>query len=324
MGSHTEAIWNAERAAGIVSYLLVTLLVVLGLTLSSRVRMRHWPAFAIQDVHRFVGILAAVFITLHVSLIVIDPFLPFSITQVLVPFTADYRPLATGLGTVALELLVAIAITNAVRRRIPQRLWRGTHYLGFAVWAAATVHGLVAGSDRRDGWLVALYVIAVSAVLAGLVFRMAGSRPRLGSAIGVGLATVVIVVGVLAMLHASRAPSGSTAAVTADIPATFRGSLVARVDQQQNGAESLLSIDGRAKGSSSALVRIDLLGNSFGVERTSLQVRFRGGATCVGTVTRLGPQGFAGACSTSDGQSRSVRASWSASSNAVRGKLTLT
>ena len=323
MGSHTEAIWYAERAAGIVSYLLVTLLVVLGLTLSSRVRMRHWPAFAIQDVHRFVGILAGVFITLHVSLIVIDPFLPFSITQVLVPFTAGYRPLATGLGTVAVELLVAIAITNAVRRRIPQRLWRGTHYLGFAVWAAATVHGLVAGSDRRDGWLVALYVIAVAGVFAGLVFRMAGSRPRLGSAIGAGLAGAVVVVGVLAMLPASPAPAKSSATARS-VPASFRGSLVARIDQQQGGSNALISIDGQAKGSSNALVRIDLLGNSFGVEQTSLQIRFHGGAMCVGTVSQLGPSGFAGDCSTSDGQRRSVKANWTVSANSVRGRLSLT
>ena len=130
MASHSLAIWYAERAAGVVSYVLVTLLVVLGLTLSNRVRSKQWPMFAIEDVHRFVGILAGVFITLHVSLIAIDPFLPFSLTQILVPFTAGYRPLATGLGTVALELLVAVAITNALRRRIPQRIWRTTHYLG--------------------------------------------------------------------------------------------------------------------------------------------------------------------------------------------------
>jgi methionine sulfoxide reductase heme-binding subunit len=323
MDAHSQTIWYAERAAGIVSYLLLTLLVVLGLTLSTRVRTKRWPMFAIEDVHRFVGILAAVFIVLHVSLIAVDPFLPFRLTQIFVPFTAAYRPLATGLGTVALELLVAVAVANALRRRIPHRLWRTTHYLGFAVWAAATAHGLVAGSDRRDAWLLGLYVAAVAAVLTGIVYRTAGSRPRFRHGIGIGLAGAAVVVAVLAMLPASRAPSAS-AASPRQIPAAYEGALVGQVDQQVSDDESLVSIAGRATGSTSAAVRIDLLGNSFGVERTSLQIRFDGGATCVGTVSQLSTQGFTGSCSSGDGQSRSVRGSWTVDGDSVSGRLTLT
>jgi methionine sulfoxide reductase heme-binding subunit len=323
MGSHSQTIWYAERAAGIVSYFLLTLLVVLGLTLSNRVRTKRWPMFAIEDVHRFVGIVAAVFIALHISLIAVDPFLPFSLTQIFVPFTAGYRPLATGLGTVELELLVAVAVANAVRRRIPYRLWRATHYLGFVVWSAATVHGLVAGSDRRDAWLLGLYVLAVAAIFAGIVFRTAASRPRLRHGLGIGLAGAAIVVGVLALLPASRAPSGSAAAPK-EIPASYEGTLVGQVDQQVSDDASLVSIDGRATGTTGAAVRIDLLGNSFGVERTALQIRFDGGATCVGTVSQLGSQGFAGACNSTNGQSRSVRASWTVNADSVRGSLTVT
>ena len=196
----TQTIWYAERAAGVVSYVLVTVLVVLGLALSNRVRTRRWPMFAIEDIHRFVGILAAVFIALHVSLLAVDSFMPFTIGQILVPFTSSYRPLATGLGTVALELLVAVAVANALRRRIPFRLWRGIHYAGFAVWGAATVHGLTAGSDRHDVWLLALYLVAVTAVLAGLAFRISASRPALGHAIGVGAAGAIVIVAILAVL----------------------------------------------------------------------------------------------------------------------------
>lgn len=319
----TQAVWYAERAAGIVAYVLLTLLAVLGLTLSNRIRTRRWPMFAVEDVHRFVGILAGVFIALHVSLLAIDSFMPFSVRQVLVPFTASYRPLATGLGTVALELLVAVAVANALRRRVPHRLWRGIHYAGFAVWGAATVHGLTAGSDRHDAWLLALYVVAVAAVLAGLAFRVTASRPQFGSAIGGGLAGAAVVVGVLALLPASSPPSAS-AARSGSLPAAYRGALTARVEQQNGGRESILSIAGRATGKESALVRIDLLGNSFGVDRTSLQVRFPGAETCVGTVSRLGPSGFAGDCDTADGQHRSVAATWTVSATAVSGKLSLT
>ena len=133
-GSHVQ-VWYAERAAGIVAYVLLTALVVLGLALSNRVRTRAWPAFAIEDVHRFVGILAGVFVALHVGLIAIDTFVPFSVSQILVPFTADYRPVATGLGTVALELLVAVAIierapVSSVARALANASLRGLRRLG--------------------------------------------------------------------------------------------------------------------------------------------------------------------------------------------------
>ena len=186
IAAHTTQVWYAERAAGIVAYFLLTALVVLGLALSNRVRTRAWPAFAIEDVHRFVGILAGVFIALHVGLIAIDTFVPFSVSQILVPFTASYQPVATGLGTVALELLVAVAITNALRSRLSRSLWRTLHYGGFGVWGAATAHGLLTGSDRRDGWLLALYIVAVTAVLAGLAMRTRRPAPRLEAALGTG------------------------------------------------------------------------------------------------------------------------------------------
>jgi hypothetical protein len=71
-------------------------------------------------------------------------------------------------------------------------------------------------------------------------------------------------------------------------------------------------------------VRIDLLGNALGVEQTSLQITFPGTQTCVGTVTRLDNQGFAGRCSTADGEQRSVTADWRVSADSVKGRLALT
>jgi sulfoxide reductase heme-binding subunit YedZ len=323
MSSHTEALWYAERASGIVAYVLLTLLVVLGLTLSSRARSRSWPAFTIEDVHRFVGILAGVFIAVHVSVLAIDSFLPFSLTQILVPFTASYRPLATGLGTVAVELLLAVAVANALRRRIGNRTWRAVHYLGFAVWGTATAHGLLAGSDRRDAWLLAVYVTAVAAVLAGLLYRTVVPRPRLVSAAGLGFAAAVAVVALLATASQPPAPS-ATATAAAAVPGAFSGNLSARIEQQPGEEQSLLSISGRATGSTSALVRIDLLGTDEGVARTALQIRFSDGARCVGTVYRVDQAGFAGSCRTADGGSRAVSGTWTVGEETVHGRLTLT
>jgi methionine sulfoxide reductase heme-binding subunit len=88
---------------------------------------------------------AGVFISLHVLARLLDSYLPFSLTSVLIPGTAPYRPLATAAGVVTAELLVALAITNKLRKRLPWRVWRRLHYLNFGVWT---------GTDARDVWAV--------------------------------------------------------------------------------------------------------------------------------------------------------------------------
>lgn len=72
-------------------------------------------------------------------------------------------------GIVAAELSIALAVTNRLRRVLPRRIWRGAHYLNFAVWAAATIHGITAGTDNATMWLIAMYAAAI-AVVGGLAY----------------------------------------------------------------------------------------------------------------------------------------------------------
>src|SRR5256714_14784984 len=106
-----------------VAFALLTVGAVVGMTLSGRARLKRWPRFAVEDVHRFAGMLAGAFIGVHVLAILVDTYVPFSLVQVLVPGTASYRPLATGLGVVALELLAALAVANRYRKRLSYRFW---------------------------------------------------------------------------------------------------------------------------------------------------------------------------------------------------------
>src|SRR5204862_3317444 len=83
-----------------------------------------------------------------------------AVSQVLVAFTSSYRPLATGLGVVSLELLAALALANRFRQRLSYRFWRRTHYLEFAVWTLALAHGIASGTDSGTPWGVLLYGVA--------------------------------------------------------------------------------------------------------------------------------------------------------------------
>jgi len=166
------AVWYAARAGGLLAYLLLSASVCLGLLLSGKAKLRRWPRFALEDVHRFLGILAGVFVAIHGGALLLDRFVPFSLSQLLVPGTASYRPLAVGFGVVAAELLVALAVSNHYRRRIPHHVWRRLHVLNLAVWALALTHGLTAGTDATTTWALLLYAGPGWLVLALLANRI--------------------------------------------------------------------------------------------------------------------------------------------------------
>jgi hypothetical protein len=98
-----------------VAYALLSAGVIVGLLLSGRAPSKRWPRFAIEDVHRFLGLLTGVFIALHAFGLLIDSYLPFSLADLIVPGAAPYRSLATAAGVVAAELLAALAVTNHYR-----------------------------------------------------------------------------------------------------------------------------------------------------------------------------------------------------------------
>lgn len=192
----TGTVWYAARAGGLVAYVLLSTGSVLGLVLA-RKESPPWPKFAVEDVHRFLMLLTGAFLAVHVGGILVDDYVPFSLGQVLIPFTADYRPYATGLGVVALELLLAVAVTNAFRKQIPHRVWRRAHYASFGVWAAATIHGILAGTDRQELWFLLLYMGSVAAVAAAAATRFLPAR---GERVFGVTAVAVLAVGTLAVL----------------------------------------------------------------------------------------------------------------------------
>jgi len=175
--------WYAARAGGVVAYLLLSCAVLLGLALAGKEQLDGWPRFALEEVHRFAGLLVGVFVVLHVAMIAVDSQARFSLAQLVVPFTSSYRPLWTGVGIVAAELLLALGLANRYRRRISYRVWRRLHYLNFVIWIAATAHGLGSGTDRGSAWLLGIYLSAIGAVVALTLRRVLrppspATRPR--------------------------------------------------------------------------------------------------------------------------------------------------
>jgi hypothetical protein len=311
----TALTWYVARSAGIVAYMLMSTSVVIGVLMSARARFT-WPRFAVEEVHRFLAIVTGVFIVLHGVALLADRVVPISVMQLVIPFRTAYRPFGVGLGITSALLLLAVSISNLLRKRMPFRFWRRIHYVTLAVWLTATAHGLLAGTDRQDFWFIALVGVAVCTV--GLAFLGRFARTVSLGAVGGVAATAVVAVLALAFSPQAKPPHKTTTTVAArvvtTVPAAFSGAVAARI----LGADSspVLSVVGHAGG---AGLRVDLLVSQGQVEQTSLALNFPTGASCRGTVTALASDGLTGSCG-----SRAVRISWSiASDHTVTGRLAL-
>ncbi len=134
--SVTTAVWYTIRATGVMALVLLTVTTVLGLLSSSRVHTRRWPAFAQVDLHRWASLLALVFLGLHVVTAVVDTYVRVGVLSAVVPFVSPFKTFWTGLGTLALDLLLAVAISSALRQRIAARTWQRNSLVGLRVLAA--------------------------------------------------------------------------------------------------------------------------------------------------------------------------------------------
>lgn len=299
--------WYAARAAGVVAYVLVSFVVVLGTTMAGKATLRRWPQFALEDVHRFAGLLVGGFVTIHIVTIAIDSWLPFSVTSIAIPLLARYRAVWVALGIVAAELLLALAVTNHYRRRLPYRFWRRAHYLNFVVWTAATLHGIGSGTDRSAPWLLSIYSTAVAAVAIAIVMRVLRRRSlpiRIAiAAPAAGLVGIALVLGLaLGPLHFRPKPWNAAA---------FSGTLEGKVLRDLGVSRGIISMAGTSKGQQRALVRADLLIKPGRVEATTFQMEFLpSGLLCRGRVTTIHAYSFEASCSTAGGARRYVHAQW--------------
>ena len=179
---NSPVLWYATRASALAGFVVLTLTIVLGLALSGKARSVRWPRASVADLHRFGSLWAGGLVTMHVATIALDSYQSFGIVDLLVPFEASYRPLYTGLGVAAAELLLLVALTNRFRKRLGARRWRRAHYLTLAVWALAAAHGIGAGTDTSEAVITAAYATSIVAVAAFFAWRVVGTSGRLAPA----------------------------------------------------------------------------------------------------------------------------------------------
>lgn len=182
-GDPKKFAWHLARASGIAAFILLTIVVISGLIISSRVliffRLIH-PANSLA-IHQTLSWLALALVVLHFFSLFFDNFLRLQISEILVPFMMD-RNLKTDLGfdlgnaitlgIIAFYLLLMLMLSSYFRAKMPFKLWRGLHYFSFFAYALFVLHGWTSGTDSKEWWMQAIYSISIVAVFSALLIRL--------------------------------------------------------------------------------------------------------------------------------------------------------
>ncbi len=170
--------WYLSRSTGIVAWVLLTASVLWGLLFSTKLLSGRPTPKWLLDLHKFLGALAVVFTGMHLLTLLANSSVPFSVTELVVPFASHWRPGAVAAGVFAFYLLIAVEASAYATNRLSRRTWRAIHLTSFACFWAATLHGVTAGTSS-DNWVMRLgYLAAMTSVAFLTTFRVLVVRRR--------------------------------------------------------------------------------------------------------------------------------------------------
>jgi hypothetical protein len=173
--------------AGVLVLIALTATVVIGLVSTDRIVMSPGSRVTAQAVHRAASVGAMALLGIHIATEVAAG--KSRAVDVVLPFLDHWRTFYLGLGTVASDLMVMVAVTGIFRARLAHSMsplkWRVLHGSAYAGWLIAIVHGLSAGRASKSffgfsGFVPWSYAACVAAVAVALVVRFVATDRTAG------------------------------------------------------------------------------------------------------------------------------------------------
>ena len=258
-GANSKALWFLTRSTGLVSLILLTATIVVGVVASVGWTTQRWPRFLSQNVHRNLSLFCVGFVAVHVVTTVGDGYVPIGFADAFIPFRSPYRPLWVGLGALTFDLLLAVLVTSALRHRIGFASWRFVHWMAYLCWPIALFHGLGSGSDPPLPVVLFVDVVCTGAVLGAVAWRLATGRTfTAGARTGAAVATIVIAlsIAVFALVGPLRPGwsrrAGTSAALLAQLARKSAGTSAVAAGTAASAATPSTTTTAPATGSSSA------------------------------------------------------------------------
>lgn len=169
--------WYVTRSSAVIGWVLMTLSVLWGILLSTRLLRKADNPGWLRDLHSYFSGVAIAMVAVHMVSLMLDGWLQFSALNLFVPYTTDYRPFAVALGIVGMYLLVIVHLTSLAINRLPRKLWRAIHMSSYGSLLIVAFHAGLSGTDVGTSWYQALSVALIVVITLAVVLRiLAGSR----------------------------------------------------------------------------------------------------------------------------------------------------
>jgi sulfoxide reductase heme-binding subunit YedZ len=169
--------WITSRAAGIVSLVVASLAVSVGLMMSLRMLRARRPE--LLALHEVLSLATLVALAVHGLALLGDGVLSPSLGDIAVPFAWSYKTAWTSIGIIGGWALVILGLSYYARHAIGVTRWRKLHRLTALAWIAGIVHTLGEGTDAGQIWFLAmLAVVAVPAIVLLALRYLTDDAPR--------------------------------------------------------------------------------------------------------------------------------------------------
>jgi ferredoxin-NADP reductase len=168
--------WYVTRSSAILAWVLMTLSVVWGVVLSTRIFRKVDDPGWLQDLHRYFGGLSLVMVGVHIVSLMLDGWLHFTPLQALVPFQASYRTIPVALGIGAFYLLVIVYGSSLFRNRLRPRFWKFLHYFNYGSVVLIGFHAGLTGTDAGQWWYFAVSIVILSLTAIAVIVRLVMSQ----------------------------------------------------------------------------------------------------------------------------------------------------
>jgi predicted ferric reductase len=163
--------WQISRAAGITSYLLMFLIVILGTGMTTAFIYKYLSPVKAWLVHKYLSLALGLALIFHIFSLLFDKFINFTLLDLLLPFFSDFKPWFLSLGIFAFYVLLLIIFTSLWSRIKYQRIWRGIHYLTYLFFLFSFIHGLFIGTDSSTLAMQIIYGVSGLIFLSLLLYR---------------------------------------------------------------------------------------------------------------------------------------------------------
>lgn len=170
-----SALWYLSRATGVLSIVLMTAVLLLGLILSGARPGAVDRTAVTQALHRSLALGMLTFLVVHITTAIIDTYVHISLLAAVLPFSSSYSRFSVGLGTLGLDVLAAIIVTSLARHRMSERVWRLVHRSSFVMWPLTLWHGIAMSTGNEPLLRYTTIGCAVIGAVA-VLWRLTGSH----------------------------------------------------------------------------------------------------------------------------------------------------